>query len=427
MLDHNRLEKELEKLRSAINELTLLNEIAVAAGSALEVDEVLNNIVQKSIKALKAEQGSIMLVSQQLEKPFESFIRQNDFSQSMKSYKVGSHITGWVLKHQKPLIIADLENDDRFKVTEQEFRDIQTVLCVPIWYKAKIIGVLTVTNKKTGEPFGENDLRLLSIISTQAGQLIRNSQLQEEAHEKKRLQHEMQLAGKIQRDLVSAKPPATEMLDISSYFNPADNIGGDYFDYFDLGNNKAGIVIADVSGHGPSSALVMTMLKGILHSTNYDFISPEETLKRINIIMNNIMPVGMFVTMMFLVFDLESKKIFFSNAGHPPLIYFDACNNTCESIDFHENALNLSASSVYSDKEISFNKNDIFILYTDGVIEAENKNNEMLKISGLLEKVKNVATKSSNEIVSYIKNQVELFTEFSPQSDDIVIITIKIK
>ncbi len=122
-----------------------------------------------------------------------------------------------------------LAEDERFKTTLKEQEDIRSILCVPIWLKAKIIGVLMVTNKKTETPFTPNDLRLLSIIAAQSGQLIRNSRLQTEAHEKRRLENELDLARKMQQSLLPEKDPQSPGMDVASYFLPADAVGGNCF------------------------------------------------------------------------------------------------------------------------------------------------------------------------------------------------------
>ena len=107
----SRLEKEINSLRSAVEELTVLNEIAIAASSSLETDKILDIIVEKSIKAVKAEQGSILLVTGQEDTPLKTLVRQVDQRSRLLTYKVGTHITGWVLKHKQPLIVDDLATD----------------------------------------------------------------------------------------------------------------------------------------------------------------------------------------------------------------------------------------------------------------------------------------------------------------------------
>jgi sigma-B regulation protein RsbU (phosphoserine phosphatase) len=427
MLQNKLLENEVQRLKTAVEELTVLNDLAIAASSALEVDQILDLIMQKSVKAVHAEQGSIMLVTPKQESPLQTLIRHKDFSGSLQSYKVGTFIVGWVLKNKQPLIIENLANDERFHVTEDELREVKTLLCVPIMLKGKIIGILTMTNKKTGEPFNDNDMRLLSIIAAQSGQLIRNSQLQAESIEKKRLEHELQMAQQIQQSLLPDNVPSIQKLDIANYFKPTDAVGGDYYDYIMFDDQNIGVVIADVSGHGPSAALVMTMLKGILHSITQKFISADQTIVELNSIINRIVPPEVFITMMFLIFDLKKKIFQFSNAGHNPLLYYNKKENKCTMLELSGCALNLTKDPKYSVKEISFNTGDVFLVYTDGVIEATNDKEEMFGIKRLIKFLAKASDNQAIILINHIKEQLNVFSGNKSPEDDIVLIAIKIK
>jgi sigma-B regulation protein RsbU (phosphoserine phosphatase) len=423
------LEKQIERLKSSVEELILLNDLALSASSSLDVEQMLNTIVQKSIKAVRAEQGSIMLVTEKKNNPLETLIRHEDFSGSVASYKIGNHISGWVLKYQKPLIIENLADDDRFDVTDTEAKDIRSVLCLPIVFQAKIIGILVMTNKKTGESFSSNDLRLLSIIAAQSGQLIRNSQLQQEAVDKKRLEQEMILAEKIQRNLLPKADPLIQGLDISSYFNPMEAVGGDYYDYFEIDKNRLGIVIADVSGHGPSAALIMTMIKGILHTIIGNFSSPEKALDELSSIIKRIGPVDVFITMSFMVINLKKRVLQFANAGHLPIIHCDHQNKHCQRLELPGFVLcswDLLPESSYLMNEIPLQEEDILFIYTDGVNEAVNDSSQMFEISGIQNALKEITSAPADKIIEYIKDKLQTFTGESAQEDDIVMIAIKV-
>lgn len=179
------LEAEVAKLKSSVQELKVLNEIAVSSGKAASVDDILNLIVQKSVSAVDAEQGSILLITSNKEKPFTTIVKQDDSSSLKHNYHIGTNISGWVLTKKKPLIIENLSEEKRFKSTEEEKRDIKSVLCVPIWQEGTIMGLMTLINKKNKKNFSKDDLTLLSIISVQAGQLIKNLDLQRQSFQKK--------------------------------------------------------------------------------------------------------------------------------------------------------------------------------------------------------------------------------------------------
>ena len=182
--ENEQLKQQLEQFKSAVNELQLLNEIAIAAGNSANVDQTLNTIVQKILRAVNAEQGSIMLLTDDQNDPFRTFLRKEDFSTLKPHYRINTSISGWVLKNEEPLLIKNLSKDNRFNSTEEERKDIKSILCSPIWFEGKIIGIMTMVNKKDKTEFTESDQTLLSIISIQAGQLIKNSQLQQEYFQK---------------------------------------------------------------------------------------------------------------------------------------------------------------------------------------------------------------------------------------------------
>lgn len=178
------LESKISKLTSSVEELKVLNDIAVSSGKATDVNQVLNLIVQKSIKAIEAEQGSILLLTPNKNKPFTTIVRQDDSSTLEHEYHIGMEITGWVLSNKEPLIIERLSRDKRFQPSEEEITSIHSILCVPIWFEGEITGIMMLINKKNRDSFTNDDLTLFSIISVQAGQLIKNLELQKKSIQK---------------------------------------------------------------------------------------------------------------------------------------------------------------------------------------------------------------------------------------------------
>ena len=186
------LEERIAKLQTSVEELKVLNDIAVSSSKLTDIDQILNLIVQKSISAIQAEQGTILLITNNKESPFTTIVRQDNSSSLKHEYRVGMNITGWVLDNKRPLLIEDLSADKRFKPSEDEKKNINSVLCVPVWFEGSIIGLMMLINKKDRKCFTNNDLTLLSIISVQAGQLIRNLELQKESIIKRKESEKLQ-------------------------------------------------------------------------------------------------------------------------------------------------------------------------------------------------------------------------------------------
>jgi signal transduction histidine kinase/CheY-like chemotaxis protein len=175
------LESELRRLQSAVEELTVLNDISLAAGKGLSVDETLNTVVEKALKAIGAEQGSLLIASDDDAGGMKTLIRQDDRSTLRPAYHVGVSITGYVLHNSRPLLIQDLASDRRFEPTEEERSSIHSVLCVPVYSRGELVGAMMMINQKGGERFTENDQKMLTVVAGLTGELLQNRQMQDEA------------------------------------------------------------------------------------------------------------------------------------------------------------------------------------------------------------------------------------------------------
>jgi signal transduction histidine kinase/AraC-like DNA-binding protein len=185
------LEQELSRLRAAVGELSVVKEIALAAGLKPSVDETLAEIVERSIKALHAEQGSLLIATGEPDGGMKTLIRQDARSSLRETYHVGIEITGYVLRYAKPLLIEDLASDERFTPSEEEILSIRTALSVPVFSQGTLVGALLMVNKTDGAHFADDDQKMLTVIASLAGQLLVTRTLQDEAQ---RTQLELALA-----------------------------------------------------------------------------------------------------------------------------------------------------------------------------------------------------------------------------------------
>ncbi len=235
------LEKENLHLKKTVEDLWTINQLARLISSTMPVDQILDKVVAVSVKGIKAEQGTISLLTAKKENeetgdPFKTMIRKVDVSRLVGKYRLDDHLSGWMLSNRKPLTINDVKNDNILKGVQLN-EGIQSILSVPLMCKGKLIGVLNIFNKKDLGGFSNNDQRLLSIIASQSAQIIENARLYVEEKQLRRYENELEMARNIQEGLIPKEVPKTKKLDISSFFNPADEVGGDYFDYLDLGDN----------------------------------------------------------------------------------------------------------------------------------------------------------------------------------------------
>ncbi|MBT8387250.1 MAG: GAF domain-containing protein, partial [Ignavibacteria bacterium] len=254
--ENQSLSEENKRLRSAVAELSILNDIATTISSTQPVEQIVDLIVKKCVKHLNVEQGVVMLLNEEdKEKPLQTMIRKQDSKLSLLPYRLDNQLTGWMLKNQSPLLVNKLKEDERFKDLIDTTTPIESFLSVPLNIKSKMIGVLTVFNKRAEENFTPSDQKLLSIIASQSAQIIENARLIEEERNLRAMQEEMRLAKITQENLLPKDVPNIAGYQISAKTIPAKEVGGDYYDFIQIDDKHLAFCLGDVTGKGMSAAM----------------------------------------------------------------------------------------------------------------------------------------------------------------------------
>lgn len=181
------LRDENQRLRRAVEELSILNQIGSAIGSTMDLNEVVELIVQESVRNLNVEQAAVMLLRHESESdPFRTIARKAHSAEEAVPFRFGQQLTGWMLKNRKPLLINDLASDDRFRMVAGEDFPIRSLLSVPLRAKGEMVGLLNVFNKRDPEGFTQEDQRLLAIIASQSSQIVENARLYDELQRRSR-------------------------------------------------------------------------------------------------------------------------------------------------------------------------------------------------------------------------------------------------
>src|SRR5512135_939553 len=178
-----RIEEEVHELRRAVEELSILNDLASRIGALGSSQEIIETIVRKSVRAIGVEQGVIRLLDRLSDsEKMKTLIRTGLSGAGLQKYTFDQSLLGWMELHREPLMINDPERETRFQGVEWD-PQVRSLLAVPLMSKSDLIGVLTLYNKKSEEGFTKDDMRLLSIIGGQSAQVIENSRLFEEEKE----------------------------------------------------------------------------------------------------------------------------------------------------------------------------------------------------------------------------------------------------
>jgi serine phosphatase RsbU (regulator of sigma subunit) len=419
-----RLEAENERLKRAVEELSVLNDVALAVSSTLALNEIVELIVQKSVKHLRVEQGAVLLLDKHEDQaPLRTMIRRAQSDYSGIPYRLGDQITGWMLKNQQPLVVNDLLTDSRFRVPA-EAATMRSLLCVPLRLKGRMIGVLSVFNKHGGDEFTEGDSRLLTIIAAQSTQVIENARLYEEEQALSRIEQELDTARTIQERLLPKSPPVIAGYELAGRSAPARQVGGDYFDYFSRDGEGTVICLADVSGKGISAALLMASTQATIRSLSLSDASLIRRLAHANQLLYNSTSSDKFVTMFYSVLDAEKHELAYSNAGHNPPLLISADGSVRELTDGGP-VLGILPAFSFEQSTVALAPGDVLLIYSDGFSEAANMRFEEFGDDRLRDLAVAHREEPAQKLIETIVSEVRAFCGETPQGDDMTIVVVR--
>jgi len=421
------LQVENQRLSRAVQELSILNELSVVIGSMLNSNQVMEIVVKRSLHAVNAEQGTITMLDQAAINPLKTLIRAADTSFKHERFHLDQSIAGWMQIHKRPLRSNDLHGDNRFSGVKID-DNIRSILCAPLLVKNKLIGMLSVFNKKSSPSgdvgFDEQDERLLAIIAGQSAQVIETARLYESEKAMQDMERELSAAREVQRNLLPQLLPEIAGIDLAASSIPARDVGGDYYDVIPLGDDRYCILLADVSGKGLPAALVSTMVKGIFRAQIPQHKSPQEILKAANVLLRSILPRSTFVTAMLAILDAKHKSIELCSAGQCPPLCFGA-KRAPEYLTMTGHPMNWLETPSFDSLSIKLRAGESLVLYSDGVIEAQNEMDIFYGAPALLTFAESLGRKPAQDIHDAIVETINEFTGQREPADDLTLVVIR--
>ena len=415
-----------QQLQLAVNELRVLNDIATTITSIQPVEEIIDQIVLKCIKHLGVEEGTISLLEkEEQEQQFHTMVRRHNTSSEKVPIRLDDRLKGWMLKNQSTLMSNNIKEDDRFNFLDDKSYPFQSILCVPLMVKGDLIGYLAVFNKKNGEPFLKEDRRLLSIIGSQSAQVIENARLYEEEKALMSLQEEMRMARDIQLNLLPDSSPDIPGFDIKTINQPAKSVGGDYLDFISLSPSRLGFCVGDITGKGMPAAMLMANLQATLRSHAIIFDDCCKCMEGTNELLFRSTEPSKFATLFYGILDYENSTLQYTNGGHDDALLFRQ-NGSVEKLESTGLLLGVVEKSNYEMGTISFETDDILLLYTDGITEAMNPNDEEYGLDRLTELVLENRGQSAEETLNLVLQDVNKHADGASQSDDITMMVLKV-
>ncbi|RME84982.1 MAG: HAMP domain-containing protein [Planctomycetota bacterium] len=252
----------------------------------------------------------------------------------------------------------------------------------------------------------------------------------EEEIKKKALQHELEIATEIQTELLPEQIPKIPGYDIFAYYLSAKHVGGDYYDFIVIDQERLGIVVADVSGKGIPGSMVMTMARSLIRMASRRNPSPADTLRRVNKVLAQDMRRGMFVTANYLVLNVRTKQLTVASAGHNPLVVYRNQTKDIELIKPQGIALGFDKGQIFdaniAEETIQLYRGDRIVAYTDGVVEAMSENDQEFGEETFYDLTRKYGSASSKDYINILIQALEEHRGNAEQSDDITITTLRV-
>jgi len=320
----------------------------------------------------------------------------------------------------QPVLTSKLVEDDLRTI----FQNHGVKLLVPMLSQNVVRGLVLLGEKLTKAEFLDDDLEFSSTLCNAAMISIENARLFKETLEKQKLEEELAIAREIQQRLLPKEAPELGDFELAAINIPTRQVGGDYYDYFPLDENRYLISIADVAGKGVPAALMMSNLQATLHAMMTADVPLEAIVSRINNFVHRNSTLDKFITAFFAIFDRQNGTIVSINAGHNPPYLFHA-DGSFETLSEGGLLMGMFPNAPYKSESRQLREGDWLVMYTDGVNEAMNVNDEEFGEKRLEELIRAGRDTSAAGMIEAISNAVKQHTEGAPQSDDITLVVLR--
>ena len=391
---------------------------------SLDLNDTLKTALQVIIARINAQAANIFLINEK-KKKFECIasLHQDYLDEYELDLKDG--VMGKAVQQKKCIRVGNVRKDVReiaefyFDLDNKTNFTTYSVLCSPLIAANECLGVIHCLNKKTETKlFIEDDRQLLETLSSPAAMAIRNAKMAKEMVEKNKIQKEVEIVGEIQKSLLSQNKK--DPFPIAGINIPAKVVSGDFYNFSELGDGKYGFGVADVSGKGIKSSLLMSKASSLYRCLSKTNFSAADLLIQLNNEICETISRGMFVTMLVGIYDSNKKEMLLASAGHEPPIILSKDGSFTNYTEAGP-PLGIMPKTKYSEHTISFADSSMYI-FTDGITEIKNPSGEMLGSEGFQNYIKKYQDTPNNERLKTIID--EILNTGHIQKDDLTIVVV---
>jgi len=352
----------------------------------------------------------------------ESFLRLHNLSG-------GEGLLGRVWQATAPVCSNEFSEAPELEKLRDSSFGASSVMVAPLLYAKQNMGVLAIANSRMGPLFSQNDFVVFKSIAEQSAFALYNAIIYSEANEKKRLDHDLQIARDIQRILLPAEAPKLNGFEISGLNVPARQVSGDYFDYIQIDDERLGVAIADVSGKGVPASLIMAICRSVLRSQAIGNPSPADVLKKVNRQLYPDIKEDMFISMAYLALDHARGGVTLARAGHDAPLLYKQKTQDVTPLKTPGMVVGIDSGDVFdrltTDVAVGLEPGDCILLYTDGITEALDSEGNEFGLERTIAAVRSSAKQGAQAMVTGLIDDLRNFVGSTPQNDDITLIVIR--
>ena len=420
--------KKTEVVEPSFNQdLEIISQMNQEFALSLDLNETLQTALKVIIQRINAKAANVFLIDDK-KKLFECIASVGQNYLEEYSIPITDGVMGKSVAQKKCIRVGDVRKDVReiaefyFDLDNKTNFTTYSVLCAPLIAANECIGVIHCLNKKSeNNLFEEEDRNLLETLAAPAAFAIRNAKMAKEMIEQNKTQKEIEIVGEIQQSLLSKNKE--ESFPIAGINIPAKIVSGDFYNFIDLGEGRYGFGVADVSGKGIKSSILMSKASSLYTCLSKTIFSPAELISLLNNEICETISRGMFVTMLIGVYDSNQKTLTLSSAGHEPPLILDKTENFTTFEDSGP-PLGVMAKFKFTETTIPFSDSSIYI-FTDGITEIKDPNGEVLGAEGFRDYIKKYQSTPNNQRLKKII--YDIISSGKIQKDDLTIVVIDSK
>jgi sigma-B regulation protein RsbU (phosphoserine phosphatase) len=417
-----------ERERRDAETFELLAEIGREVSSILELEELLARIAQVTRRVIDYRTFGILLLNEQTGELELKLAVKYDERVTIPKVKLGEGLVGYAALHREPVLVPDVARDPRYiKVVE----DVRSELVVPMLVRDRCIGVIDLESPEL-DAFDKRHVEILTVLAGQAAVAIENARLYEALRaNEERLEKELRFAQRVQMALLPAEPPKRlRGVEVGAAFAPARELGGDFYDLLTPEAHTLVVAVGDVSGKGVPAALYGTFAGELVRSRTFRrrFIpersDPASILASINAILRERRLEEYYCTLCYAVFDLKRRTLTLANSGLPYPLHLH--EGRASSIELAGVPLGSFDQSVYEQRQLALQAGDLFVFYTDGIVDALDEEGREFSLARLCAIIEEQQSKPAQQIVEAVFEAIDRFRGGAPRADDTTLVVVKI-